>query len=90
MEGLKFPPEVRRRLSLMRGIQEDNPEWQPADEENEAEWVVTEVTVMARDLDEQIWTVWDHTERCIKMVTFDENGNWFWIEPSEEVTSDES
>ena len=79
-------PDVGRRMSLQRGIQEDKPNFDP--EEDEAEWVVTEVTVLARDLDEGIWTVWDHTDRCLKMVNFDENGNWFWVDPTEEATSD--
>lgn len=85
-----FPPQVKQRISLKRGVQEDKPDWQPIDDDDEAEWVVTEVTVLARDLEEEIWTVWDHSDRCVKMVTFDENGNWFWIEPAEEITSDQA
>lgn len=49
--------------------------------------ILTDVTVLARDLDEGVWTVWDHGEACLKLVSFDENKNWRWIEP--EIEDDE-
>lgn len=48
----------------------------------------TDVTILARDLEEGIWTVYDHGARQVKMVCFDENANWFWLEASPEVTDD--
>lgn len=49
----------------------------------------TDVTVLARDIDEGIWTVWDHGARVIRMLSFDENGNWRWVEATAEVVNDQ-
>lgn len=44
-----------------------------------------EVVILAVDLDEVIWTIWDRTEELLRMITVDENKNWFWVEPSNQT-----
>lgn len=75
-------PAVRQRVSLTAGGVE-------ADEVETWEGGITDVTVLARDLDESIWTVWDHTSKTVKMISFDENSNWAWVEASPEVVNDQ-
>jgi hypothetical protein len=76
-------PIVRQRVSLTAGGAED--------EFTEAwEGGITDVTVLARDLEESIWTVWDHTTKTVKMISFDENKNWAWVEPCAEATDDQT
>lgn len=78
-------PEVKQRVSLWATFyaeEDDTVIWEDAGS--------TDVTILARDLDEAIWTVWDHADRVIKMVSFDENGNWRWVEATPEVTDDQT
>lgn len=80
-------PVVKQRVSLNIGGLDDSEDVPEAWEPNQG---VTDVTVLARDLHESIWTVWDHTAKCIKMINFDENGNWLWVEPTEEIIDDQN
>lgn len=75
-------PVVKQRVSLTVGRVE-------AGETEAWEGGITDVTILARDLEENIWTVWDHTSRTIKMLSFDENHNWAWVEPLPEVMDDQ-
>lgn len=80
-------PAVKQRVSLWATLytDEDTPPegaWEDAGS--------TDVTILARDLDEGIWTVWDHGAKQIKMVCFDENANWYWLEAAPEVTDDQA
>lgn len=88
-------PVVGERVSLNAGgfTDDEPPEgWEapaPGDAVPDEEDTITDVTVLARDLEEGIWTVWDHGTCSVRMVNFDENQNWAWVKPTPEVTDDQ-
>lgn len=81
-------PKVKDRVCLTQGIELDEGSYK--EEAEDWEQGLTDVTVLAQDRDEGIWTVWDHTDRCLKMISFDENGNWRWVEATPGVTDDQT
>lgn len=76
-------PIVRQRVSLTAGGMQD-------DEAEAWEGGITDVTVLAVDPIEGIWTVWDHTTRELRMISFDENSNWAWVDPTPDVVDDQT
>lgn len=86
-------PKVGQRMILTAGITsiEVEPDlWLPMEQDEDKEDAVTEVTVIARDLEEWIWTVWDHSAEAIRLIAFDENGNWRWFEPDEDILNNQN
>ena len=83
-------PAVGERLVLTRVVEavaeedreawQTQPDWRPEDDEDRAEWD-SEVLVLARDLEEGVWTVWDYSVMALRLIWFDENRNWRWVEP---------